>query len=483
MPTLSDRKIEIVRTLVESAPDKIVGGLQMALAGTGGESALAPVRQLVDAEASDRVLRNAVFLPIAPMCVGDGACPHNLTFPAKALALVWHGLKDTMPEQVEAAVHATEALASAMAAQQRLPDPSKVFDEVVAAAAEAVRAGEIRDFRVAAELCERARPGGAAAFSACLAISPIVRRALTRLPEWISKPTEEVNAAARLSFKDAVAIDEDGGPRFFEMLGAHVAPPWMILRVISAVMDKPTERYLHDSELGGFAERVMDDIDAALKALGKLDLDAGPATARAAAHEVGLMTEQTFELEVCMDLYKDHGWGKRILEQKRALAAMAERFFKEGEKLAAQALPIGGSGMARLRKQTPRFEAPPDPKIVGRAATALAFAQEVRPFAGPGGFSASHAKTMEKLSDALDHYVEEAVDIGRTGHADFHLVHAYLLVAAELARFIRDEKTAELIRRRAAGAHPDAPPPLPPAVELAPPPPREPPPEKEYIEI
>ncbi len=464
MPVLSDRKIEIVRTLVESAPDKIVGGLQRALAETGGESALAPVRQLVEAEAADRMLRNAVFLPIVPLCVGDGGAADRLTFPAKALALVWRGLKTAAPGEVDAAARAAQALASAMAAQQRLPDPGKIFDGAVAAAAQALRESEVRDFRVVAELCDRARPGGAKAFLSCLDISPVVRRAIPRLTEWVEKPAADVSAAARLAFKDAVEIDEAAGPRFFEMIGAHLAPPWMVLRVISAVMDKPTERYLHDSELGGFAERVLAAIDEGLKAIAKLDLDAGPQAGRVAAQRVGLATEQTFELEVCMELYKDNGWGKRIFEQKKTLAGLVERILKDSEKLMGQALPTGAQGFGRTRKSTPRFDQPPEPRAVTRAVTALAFVHEVRPFAGHGGFSAAHTKTLESLNDSLDHYVEEAVDIARTGHAEAHLVQAYLMAGAELARFIRDEQAAELIRRRAATAKPDDP-------------------EKQYVEI
>src|SRR6185503_4725683 len=283
MPVLSDRKIEIVRTLVESAPDKIVGGLQRALSETSGDSSLGPVRQLVEAEAADRMLRNAVFLPVVPLCVGDGTTADRLTFPSRALALVWRGLRTAAPGEIDAATRAAQALAAAMAAHRRLPDLTKIFDGVVAAAAQALREGEVRDFRTAAELCERARPGGAKAFVSCLDISPVMRRAIPRLAEWVEKPAADVSAGARLAFKDAVAIDEDAGPRFFEILAAHLVPPWMVLRVISAVMDKPTERYLHDSELGGFAERVLAAIDDVIKAVGKLDLDAGPAAGRAAA--------------------------------------------------------------------------------------------------------------------------------------------------------------------------------------------------------
>jgi hypothetical protein len=452
MAALSDRKIEIVRTLVESAPDKIVGGLQRALAETGGDTVLASVRQLVEAEARDRMLRNAVFSAVSALCVGDGSSTHSLVFPARALAFIWRGLKTAAPIEMAAAHNAAAAVASAAAAEQRLPDPAKAFDAVVAAAAAALRAGEPRDFRIAAELCERARPGGVEAFAACMDISPVVRRAIPRLPDWVAKPADEVSAAARLAFKDSVAISEDAGPRFFEMLAAQVNPPWMVLRIISAIMDKPTERYLHDSELGGFAERVMNDIDEALRAIGKLDLDGGPAAGRAAAERVGLITEQTFELEVCIELNRENGWGKRIMDQKKALASVVEGRLKDAEKLSLTALPTGSSRMARFRKAVPVLDEPPDMKTVGRLLTLLTFAAEARHFANHGGFSAAHTKMVEKIGAQLDHYVEEVLDIMRGGEVDATIARAYLMVAADVAGLIRDEKARELVRRRAGAA-------------------------------
>jgi hypothetical protein len=452
MVALSDRKIEIVRTLVESAPDKIVGGLQRALAETGGDTVLASVRQLVEAEARDRMLRNTVFAPVAPLCVGDGAGAHSLVFPARALTFVWRGLKTAAPAEMAAARAAADALAAAVVTKQRPPDPTKVFDSVVIAAAEHLRSNDARDFRVAAEMCERARPGSAEAFAACLDISPVVRRALPRLPDWVAQPADEVSAAARLAFKDAVAIAEDAGPRFFEMLAAQIAPPWMVLRIISAIMDTPTERYLHDSELGGFPERIMNDIDEALKAISKLDLDAGPAAGREAAERIGLITEQTFELEVCIELTRDQGWGKRIMDQKKTLASVAEARLKDAEKLSAAALPTGSAGLSRFRKATPRLEEPPDLRTANRLRTVLAFAEAARPFANHGGFSASHTKTIEKITAAVDHYIEEVLDILRVGEADKTIAHAYLKVAADIVGFVRDERAGEMVRRRATAA-------------------------------
>jgi len=453
MVALSDRKIEIVRTLVESAPDKIVGGLQRALAETGGDTVLASVRQLVETEARDRLLRNAVFHPVAPLFVGDGSDRRSLVFPARAFANIWRGLKTLAPKEMAAAVDAAAAIAKAVANEQRAPDATKAFDALVATAAEALRAAEHRDFTTAMELCERARPGGGDTLLACLEISPIVRRTLGRLPEWVSRGGEETGAAARIAYKDAVAIAEDAGPRFFEMLAAQLSPPWMVLRIISAIMDKPTERYLSESELGGFPERVMDEIDAALKTIAKLDLDAGPGAARAAGALVELITQQHFELEGCIELTRDHGWGHRIVGQKKSLASIVEGRLRDSEKVIGAALPTVSTGFGRSRRSGPKLDTPPDPKAAVRAVALLTFAHEIRHCANYGGFAAMHTKVMEKLWDIVDHYAEDVLADVRNGDApDLAIAHAHLRVAADVASLVHDEKAGELVRRRAATA-------------------------------
>lgn len=454
MVALSDQKIEIVRTLVQNAPDKIVGGLRLALQEAAGDTVLSSVRQLVEAEAQDRSLRNAVFAPLAPLCVGDGRSAQSLTFPAQALVLIWRGLKTLVPAEMAAAQKVTAAIAVALATEgQRPPDPGGAYNALVQAAAAALRDSDRREFRAAVELCDAARPGAAQTFLACLDISPIVRRALPRLKDWVTGTGEDVGAPARLAYMDVGAISPDSGPLFFEMLAAQLSPPWMVLRIISAVMDKPTERYLADSELGGFAERVMAEIDLALKVIAELDLDGGPATARAAAQAVELITQQTFELEVCIELNRDHGWGKRIVEQKKALANLVESRLREAEKLVAAALPLQPGGLARRRKSGPKLDEAPNAQAVGRLMTALTLVHDVRLCANYGGFSAMHAKVTEKLSTTIDAYVEDVLDHIRTGDApDLAIAHDHLKVAAEALGLLRDEMACELVLRRAATA-------------------------------
>ncbi len=344
MVALSERKIAIVRTLVESAPDRIVGRLQEALVDSGDDSPLAGVRRLVDIEAADRRLRNAILQPIAPMCVGAGVSDRRLVFPARALACLWQGLKALAPEIIA-------SIEAAMDEEGFEAAHGRSFDALTRLAAGALRAREQRDFAAAAELCDRARPGGASAFAACLDLAPIVRKAIARLPEWIGHAGEDTAAASRLAYKDAVAISADAGPRLFEMIAAQLSPSWMVLRVISAVMDKPTERYLADSEAGGFGERVMTDIDSALATIGKLDPDAGPEAGRSAGRLVDLIAHQTIELEACIQLSRDHGWGHRIVNQRKMLVGAVEGRLREAEKTAAAALPTEMASKQRIAPQ------------------------------------------------------------------------------------------------------------------------------------
>jgi hypothetical protein len=450
MAALSERKIEIVRALVQAAPDKVVGGLQAALAETGASSALAGVRRLVDAEADGRRLRNAVLQPLAPMCRGDGRAADALTFPYRVLPLIWRGLQETDPGNVKAAEQAYLIWSP--------PEPPpEVFDALLQRAIAGLKDRSSPEFAEAAQLADAARPRGAELLIACAQMGPVVRSATLRLTEWLTRFDEASAAAARLAYKDAVTVCEDGGPQFFEMLAAQMAQPWMVMRIICEVMDKPTERYLADSEMAFFGERVMAEIDAALKAIAKIELDGGPAAGIAAAKLAELVTHQTHELETCVDLSKAHGWGQRIAKQRLALASTVEGRLKDAERQTKEALPTQPSKVARVRRLIPRLSHPPDMRQVGRAITLLTFAQEVRSSANYGGFASARGKLVETLSGHIDNYVEEVLDLIKTGDAESEeAAYAFLEVCAQLNGLVQGEKSAALIRRRAhAMSNPD----------------------------
>lgn len=446
MPALTERKIAIVRALVETAPDAIVGNLQKALAETTDESALGGVRRLVETEIRDRTLRNTILRPVAPMFVGGGNDPRALTFPSRALALLWRGLKAMEGPAI--------AQACALAEEQV---PAQVlmasYDNLVAIAAANLRARQPADFRLVAEICDHAQPNGAETLVNCLEISAVVRRSAARLTGWLNHPGDETSASARLAYKDAVAISDDAGPRFFEMLAAQLPHRWMVLRVISAVMDKPTERYLADSELADFGEEVLQDIDDSLAAIGGLDPDTGPDASRAAAERVELIVQQIVEIEASIDLQREHGWGKRVHKQRTSLAAVVEGRLREAEKFTIDALPMHAPRQHRGSRSVPRLGVAPDERLIGRARTLLSFSHQLHATANYGGFSAVRAKLVEKLSEFLLHYVEDVLDLLRDPEAeDLAFAGAFLETAAEFSQLLSGAKAGELVRRRARAA-------------------------------
>ena len=451
MAALTERKIEIVRTLVETAPDRVVGSLRQALAETADDSALGGVRRLVEAEVMDRTLRNTILLPVAPMFVGGGDNPRALTFPTRALALLWRALRGAQAEAIEKVRAAAEEPGSGHALMA-------AHDQLVAFAAEGLRVRASPDYQATADLCDRARPNGAGLLSDCLAIAPVVRRASQKLPEWIAHPGGDTAASARLAYKDAVAIDESAGYRFFEMLAAQMAQPWMVLRIISAVMDKPTERYLADSELAGFGASVLDDIDDSLGVIAGLDPDCGPAGGRSAAKLADLVVNQLVEVESSVDLQKEHGWGQRVHKQRTGLAGVVEGRLREAEKAVIDALPMHSPRQQRGSRQVPRLGVAPDPRLVMRARTLLSFSDELRTSANYGGFGHARSKMVEKLSEFLGRYVDDVVDMLRNEDVeDRALATQFLEIAAEFSQLVSGDKAGELVRRRAhAVLNPDS---------------------------
>jgi hypothetical protein len=236
-----------------------------------------------------------------------------------------------------------------------------------------------------------------------------------------------------------------------------MTPWWMVLRIISAVMDKPTERYLRDSELSSFGEAVFEDVDQALHDISRLNADEGPAAGRACAKRAELVVHQVLEIETCMDLQRDQGWGLRVVKQRASLANVVEGRLREADKAMIEALPMAGHRQPRGRRSVPRLNVPPEPRLVARAMTLLSFCDELRTTANYGGFSSTRAKVVEKLAEYLDHYVEDLLDLVRTGEVeDVAIAAAFLETAADFSHLVVGDKASELVRRRAHSAlHPD----------------------------
>jgi len=450
MTGLPDDKIEIVRMLVSGAPDKVVSGLRSALVAADGDTALAGVRRVVEAEVADRNLRNKVLEPIAPLFVGDGRDRERLCFPLAALPLFWRGLRALAPQDVS---HAAVVYAD----YEPGVSSAEPFDRLVQRLADEIEVGDQRDIMAALDIIAEARPDGRQVLLSCLAIAPVVRRATLKLPEWISRTTQERAAAARVAYRDACRGGEDAGPRFFEMLSGQLAERWTILRIVSAVMDHPAESYLSGSELAMFATRLMDAVDVNLRAVATFDLNGGPQAGLDAAATVETLTHQISELEGAIDLAREGGWGGRIQKQKQSLASVVEGRLRELAKIQNAALPSHKVRVARAMVTEPRLTLEPDARQVERCRSLLNFCEGIRASANYGGFASTRAKVMEAAGETLDQYVEDVLSLVRDGEVpDREIAARFLQIAADFAALVYEPRAGEIVRRRAAtafGAH------------------------------
>ncbi|MET3667872.1 hypothetical protein [Caulobacter sp. 1776] len=440
MAAIAAHKLQIIRTLVETAPDAALRSLELALSSAGATGSLAAVRGLVEDETANRFVRNNILAPIVPLCVTRGAgC---VSFPAPVLSRVWKALKVIAPSRVEEAA----AKCNPWDLENGVPE---VFDELCKTAAAGLRDPENAAFDSVRSLCDPEH------LALCLQLSAITRSCLPKLSEWVSRMSDERAFAARLAYRDACRISEDAGPLLLDILSAHLPDDWRILRVISAVMDRPSDRYLASSEVKEFGERILADIDASVRRIEEFDFAAGEKAGREAAQGAHRVHLQITEFQQSVDINKDGPWGKRLARFKQTMAKACETRMDQADKVLEQALPTrpismmakkGARGVAKLVDE-------PDEAMIRRAQSALAFIAELRTCADKAGYGSSRNKVLEKLNSRLDPYIEDVLYVARTGEGgDSALAVKYLDVAAGFIAYTRDDKTAEIVRRRAAAA-------------------------------
>ena len=297
-------------------------------------------------------------------------------------------------------------------------------------------------------------PEGAARFGRLLQLSPTLRTVSTRARELSRTGAGAHAPALRIAFRDAEAATPGGGPLLLAALAAQLDQPWKALRLVSAVMDKPTDTYLAQSELAGFGLALLDDIDARLAELRAFDGAGGADAGRAAGGSALACAQEILELEQGLSMKRDGPWGRRTALQKRELAEVGEKGLRQAVSAVNQALPVGPARLKGRVRGMPRLDAPLEALAARRALGLLAFVDATRSAAGASGFGSARAKAVEELDGRLDQYVEDLLELlhGEEPTDPAADLRARLDLAAECLAMVREPRAAELVRRRAAAA-------------------------------
>lgn len=448
MGQLTETRLAGVRTLIQSAPDHVVRGLEAVLT-TGSErsDAMRLVQRLVVGEMADRKACSTVFFPLVPLCTPIRPGFPGVHFRSAALARLWRALAQDAPREVE---EATFAANDPDIASLSIP----LYDELCVKAAAGLRARANPLYAAAAEVLDLADPGGSTSFVSYLDLAPVARAALKSMPEWLGRLTEERAIAVRLAFRDAIAVAEDAGPRLLEILYAHMERPWGVMRIISAVMQRPSDEYAANSELATFGERLLADIDERIAEVSSFNPDRGAVAGKEAAEALRIATCEAQEFDDTLELSPKGPWGSRLMRQKRALAQAVESRLKAADSEVDAALPLQSSGFRRGPRPQPRLTADPDERSVNRARAFLTLLREARPSAERLGFLASWEKCADTVRVRLDPYVEDLLGKLRNGEPEEDLgrVRRFLGIAADFVGLVAEDKDAEIVRRRVAAA-------------------------------
>ena len=445
MGSLKDGQIAAVKALIDAAPDSAVRALEVALKADQGGGTAAVIRDLVNAEAVERRACAEVLAPLLQLC---GPKPHDLVrlnFPAETPRRLWRALKATARADVE---HAVAAWLGRAWSDSSPP----IFDKLCGRAAKALREGH-PEFAPVAALLDGEDREALPRLALTLEIAPLARAALQHLPQWLNRTSGAHVAAMRLIYKDATQCGERAGPLLLEVILGHLAEPWLVMKIVAAIMDTPNERYVAASELASFPERLLDSADRSIERVRGIEESRGAEGGAEAALAVSCALATLGALETSLSLQKDGPWSNRLTHQRRALAGAVETRFLEVETALNAALPLQSSRTAaKALTGMPKLVHPPEPRLLTRAAALLAFLEESRSVADGGGFGTLRARAHEAAQTRLDQYADDLLEMRRAGPSaqEAALIGPYLEAAASLVAVLQGEKAASLLRRRAA---------------------------------
>jgi hypothetical protein len=442
---LSNSKLSDLKALVRGLNDVALSRLNTVLEGHIGDDALAAARDVVWVEFENRRIQALVFSPVIALCPRQAPAFSQTRFPSDLPHLLMDAMGNRSPRFVKAAVALTHV------------KPSEVrslaaYDSVCTDAAVALRAADPHMAPVLACL-RRDGVDRVEEFARYLDLCPIMRGLLVFLPRWMRQMSPHRAATVRATFRDACEIAPDAAPRFFEMLYCGLSEPWMVLRILSAVMNRPLDTYVAGTEIAMFGERLLERVDQGLNCLRSAPGQGGARDGLVAAEAAQTCAHIIAEFEQGLTLTDTSLWGQRIGWQKTSLTGLCAKRIAEAEKLLSKALPMTTTQLGRRpAPSVPRLAIDPDPTSVQELKAALTFLMAVRSTAGLGGFGSIRSKTLSAVQTYLNTYAEGLLERLGTTDEDAERVMAFLDVAAVCLGCVFDDMAEARLRKRAATA-------------------------------
>lgn len=431
---------ELVRTLPLSALCKLDAALSLSQ-----DSKLGEVRRLIVQEIDSHFAKTQIFLPFVPLFQPREDGLDGVLLPEWILNGLWRALERAEPQLFAEGLVAVREYASGN------PVPV-IFFRLVNAAAEIAR---LHPEQVLPPKASKEDAGILAEFAEYLDLHRLLRDTLSRLPDWMGRIDAEKAAAIRLTFKDACVKSEEGGVRFLETLYANMSDPNLVMKFVAIVSDGGNDKFLSESELAIFGERLLKAAEERAKVFEGLmrRRDKGGDSLA----EAGGWVIQSFGLirvlQQSVELTREGPWGRRVAQIRQNVSVLIEDRLKTVDKVIAQALPRRTERIfGRATRELPDYEGPRADQAQ-LALHTVAFLNAIRPAASQGGYASLLSKAVQTAEKEMDDYFETVLAIA-TGEDPFDadaVMVCFERVIALMESLLGEDK-GNLVRRRVASA-------------------------------
>ncbi|MDV6331912.1 hypothetical protein [Asticcacaulis sp. 201] len=445
MPLIADNRLALLRGLVKTLPQTALRSLETAL-GLTNDQKMVEVRELISSEMECRHVKDAVFAPYLPMFQDRADGLEGVQFERWILDNLWSALESREPELHAEARYVLRGL--------RTEDPTPVvFFRLVNAAAGIIRETPELALRRNATDDDREE---LAEFAKYLDLHRLSRQVLSRLYDFMGRIDADKAAALRVLFKDAAAIDEEGGYRFLEIIFANLEDGAQIIKFVATVSDRPKDRFLAESELADFGTRILDQIENSLVSLKAFMGNRNAAcNLDEAGDRVALCLAQLQSFGHYIELAREGPWGKRVAEAHKIISELVETQLKTAERSVEDVLPFRSERIyGRIKREVPDFTKTLPAEAVAKARQTLVFMRKIRNIANAGGFAALHSKVAQAIEIRLDAYFTELLALAN-GEDPFDTEQLFGLfeLVSDLMQALCGEDKGAVARRRMASSN------------------------------
>lgn len=433
MAALTDTERAALTALLRRSPDALLEPL-LHMARTLPGAKAVELETLLDNERRDRVRREIVLGPLAPMFRPRADGVDGLSFPASVYPRLWRAVADRRPELME--------MLDAIEDEDRAAAADALCDEAV----EVIRrTPQVLLFDAAG------RDAILSELSACLELTPVARDRLGQLEVWLKRPDGEQIAEMRLLLRDCADVREDGAHRVLEMLFARMHDAALILRVVtrsSWAADK--DLFLSGSEMAGFVDRLIDGLKVRTERIVAFRPGLDDDKVDAVIADLAWCAMVLGELDATLEINPRSDWGRAVREQRVRLARQIAGFMRAASKAMLKAFPtervrIVGS----MKRWIPRLNAPTEGEAVHAAQNLLRLVGAARGAASIVGAEADRRALVHAQIERLTDYVDEGLRlIGDDDVEDVEHAFALLDLAGDGLAAIGAEDGAAAVRRR-----------------------------------